>query len=166
MYLFCVQLDLALEQTAGLIGREAKGLYLSTATRLTQPSCLCSLLCHPSNASRAFQWEWSVPTIPLPSKVVILHRDYPSPGHGFLLGLATWEMTGPILLPSSILFLLPWSELKKKKNTVCVAQVWICSLPEKQVQSSAQELDVKTQYFSAGHFFKYVMVIVIFSSSY
>lgn len=53
-------------------------------------------------------------------------------------------------------------DLSLKEITVCVVQVWIHNIPEKQVQSRAQELDVKTQYFSASHFFKYVIVIVIF----
>lgn len=64
MYLFCVELDLELEQTAGLIGRETKGLYLSTAKWLSQPWCLWSLLCHPNSATEPYRGnEETQPTL-------------------------------------------------------------------------------------------------------
>lgn len=64
-------------------------------------------------------------------------------------------MTGPDLLALPIPFLPTSFALASewKKLTVCLVQFWALSTPEKQVQSSAQELDVKTEYFSAGHLF-------------
>lgn len=79
MYLFCVRVDLVLEQTARLIGEETKGSYLSTASRLRQPWCSCSLLSHPNNASRASQGGGGTWAALSTQKLVILQRDYVHP---------------------------------------------------------------------------------------
>lgn len=121
MYLFCVELDLALEQTAGLIDRETKGLYLPIATWLRQPWCLWSSFAAPAMAAEPSRGnEEPQPTLYIYPSVVVLHSDCLSLGHVFFnLALHSWEITGPILLPPSIPFLLTWSEFKNNYCLCC-----------------------------------------------
>lgn len=140
-----------LEQTARLIGEETEGSYLSTATRLRQPWCSCSLLSHPNNASRASQGDGGTWAAPSTQKLVILQHDYVHPWdtiRHWALQPEEWQdqvsshPVSPSYLPSSA-----W--LLNGKAYCLSCQFLVLSRPEKQVQGSAWELDVKTQHFSA-----------------
>lgn len=85
MYLFCVQVDLVLEQTAGLIGWETKGSYLSAATWLRQMPVFPLPPLPPGQCLQSLSGMHKGSGHPSPprQKMVILHHDYPTLAHGF-----------------------------------------------------------------------------------
>lgn len=154
MYLFlCVRVDLALEQTAGLIGWETKvHIYPQQHSLNSRSGCAPSFstLLMPPEPSR--DAEGTLASFS-PQEVVISHCDYLSLAHGFFylaLQPEKWQISSHHVSPS---YLPPLVWLLNGKLTVCLVSFWVLSTPRKQVQSSARELDVKMQYFPAGHLF-------------